>query len=191
MDQPIVLKRPKQQQTYLWPKKMPMQNFRPITFFIALSLLATACSTTKKTGSNSKNAPTSSVSMQLRKRIVDKAKQYVGSTYKYAGTNPNKGFDCSGFTFFVFKEFNVELSPSSAEQSKQGYKIPLDKVKPADLVFFGDASRIQHVAMVVERTKDGIVCVHSTTSRGVIVENVSNSTYWKPRILYARDVLSR
>ena len=170
---------------------MPVQNFRSLSFFIALSLLATACSTSKKTGSNSKNAPTSTVSMQLRKRIADKAQQYVGSTYKYAGTSPNKGFDCSGFTFFVFKEFNVEVSPSSAEQSKQGYKVPLDKVKPADLVFFGDASRIQHVAMVVERTKDGIVCVHSTTSRGVIVENVSNSTYWKPKILFARDVLSR
>ena len=170
---------------------MPVQNLRPLTFFIALGLLATACSTAKKSGNTTKNAPSSSASMQLRKRIVDKAQQYVGSTYKYAGTKPSSGFDCSGFTFFVFKEFNVEVSPSSTEQSKQGYKVPLDKVKPADLVFFGDASRIQHVAMVVERSKDGIVCVHSTTSRGVIVENVSNSSYWKPKILFARDVLSR
>lgn len=129
--------------------------------------------------------------MQLRKRIVDKAQQYVGSSYKYAGTSPNSGFDCSGFTKFVFKEFNVEVSPASAEQSKQGYRIPVDRVKPADLLFFGDASRIQHVAMVVERTKDGIICIHSTTSRGVIVENVSASSYWKPKILFARDVLSR
>lgn len=168
-----------------------MQHLRPLTFFLALGLLATACSTAKKSGTSTKTAPSSAASMQMRKRVVDKAKQYVGSTYKYAGTNPSSGFDCSGFTFFVFKAFDVEVSPSSAEQSKQGYKVPLDRVKPADLVFFGDEKRIQHVAMVVERTKDGIVCVHSTTSRGVIVENVSNSTYWKPKILFARDVLSR
>lgn len=129
--------------------------------------------------------------MQARKNIVSKARGYVGSTYKYAGTSPGTGFDCSGFTYFVFKQFNVEVSPSSAEQSRQGQKVALDKVKPADLVFFGDGSRIQHVAMVVERNKDGIVCVHSTTSRGVIVENVSTSTYWSPRLLFARDVLSR
>ena len=170
---------------------MPMQHPRLLALFAALTLLATACSTAKKGNTATKNTPSSPASMQLRKRIVEKAQQYVGSTYKYAGTSPKSGFDCSGFTSFMFNEFNVELSPSSAEQSKQGYKIPLDRVKPADLVFFGDASRIQHVAMVVERTKDGIVCVHSTTSRGVIVENVSNSTYWKPRILFARDVLSR
>jgi len=168
-----------------------MQHLRPLAFLLALGLLVTACSTAKKGGTSTKNTPTSTASMQMRKRVVDKAKQYVGSTYKYAGTNPSSGFDCSGFTFFVFKEFNVEVSPSSAEQSKQGYKVSLDRVKPADLVFFGDEKRIQHVAMVVERTKDGIMCVHSTTSRGVIVENVSNSTYWKPKILFARDVLSR
>jgi cell wall-associated NlpC family hydrolase len=168
-----------------------MQRLRPLTLLLALSLLATACSTTQKSGSSAKNAPSSAASMQLRKRVVDKARQQVGAAYKYAGTSPSSGFDCSGFTFFVFKSFDVEVSPSSAEQSKQGYKVPLDRVKPADLVFFGDEKRIQHVAMVVERTKDGIVCVHSTTSRGVIVENVSNSSYWKPKILFARDVLSR
>lgn len=129
--------------------------------------------------------------MQLRKRITDYAQKYVGASYKYAGTSPSTGFDCSGFTCYVLKEFKIKVSPASAEQAKQGAKVSLDKVRPGDLIIFGDNSHIQHVAMVVERKKDGIICVHSTTSRGVIVENVSTSAYWKPKILYARDVIGR
>lgn len=171
-----------------------MHSLRLLSVLLLLSVLVThACSTSRSgTRPSSGKMPTATgASMQVRKNIVSKAREYVGSTYKYSGTSPGTGFDCSGFTYFVFKQFNVEVSPSSAEQSKQGAKVALDKVKPADLVFFGDGSRIQHVAMVVERNKDGIVCVHSTTSRGVIVENVSASTYWSSRLLFARDVLSR
>lgn len=164
---------------------------RPFVWLLAAALLMTACTAPKKSSGSAPSQKSNAASMQLRKNIVNKAQKYVGTAYKYAGGQPSTGFDCSGFTSFVFKEFNIQLSPASAEQAKQGYKIPLEKVKPGDLIFFGDATRIQHVALVVERTKDGIVCVHSTTSRGVIVENISTSTYWKPKILYARDVLLR
>ena len=162
---------------------------RPFVWLLAAALLMTACTAPKKSSGSAPSQKSNAASMQLRKNIVNKAQNYVGTSYKYAGGQPSTGFDCSGFTSFVFKEFNIQLSPASAEQAKQGYKIPLEKVKPGDLIFFGDATRIQHVALVVERTKDGIVCVHSTTSRGVIIENVSTSTYWKPKILYARDVI--
>ncbi len=167
-----------------------MKNICSFSALVLFAILVMeACSTVKK--SNDPPASTNAASMQLRKRIIDKAEKYVGTNYKYAGTSPGTGFDCSGFTSFVLKEFNVQVSSASAAQAKQGYKIPLDRAKPADLIFFGDSNRIQHVAMVVKRTKDGIICVHSTTSRGVIVENVSTSTYWKPKILFARDVLSK
>ena len=156
-----------------------------------LILLFVACNTTKKSASKP-DAPvkaSNSANMQLRNRVVAYAQKYVGSPYKYAGTSPS-GFDCSGFTSYVLKEFNVKASPASAIQAKEGRSVSIDKVKPGDLVFFGEnSSRISHVAMVVKRSKEGIVCVHSTTSRGVIVENVSTSTYWKPKILFARDLI--
>jgi cell wall-associated NlpC family hydrolase len=160
---------------------------------LSLVLLFAACNALKKTGTKD-SAPAksgSSSSAQLRNRVVTYAQKYVGSAYKYAGTSPS-GFDCSGFTSFVLKEFNVKASPASAIQAKEGRSVPLERVQPGDLIFFGEStSHISHVAMVVKRSKDGIVCVHSTTSRGVIVENVSTSTYWKPKILFARDMISR
>lgn len=132
---------------------------------------------------------TSSAGAQLRNRVVTYAQKYVGSSYKYAGTSPS-GFDCSGFTSYVLKEFKIKASPASSMQAKEGKSVPVDRVKPGDLIFFGESSNhISHVAMVVKRSKAGIVCVHSTTSRGVIVENVSTSNYWKPKILFARDVI--
>jgi len=164
-----------------------------ISLFILILIIVLACNETKKTAKSGESAspPVNSASMQLRNRITGYAQKYVGASYKYAGTSPNTGFDCSGFTSYVLKEFKVKVSPASAEQSKQGVKVSLERVRPGDLVFFGDKNRIQHVAIVVERKKSGIICVHSTTSRGVIVENVSTSTYWKPKILFARDVIGK
>ena len=128
--------------------------------------------------------------MCFREALAGWGENYLGIRYRYAGRSPETGFDCSGFTHFVFKEFGLTLSPSSATQSKQGVHVPLNEVAPGDLLFFGSRSHIQHVALIVKRTEEGIFCVHATCSRGIIVENVSKSSYWAPRILYARDVLS-
>lgn len=166
-----------------------------VTFCIAL-VIAEACSLTKQTSSiKSRPAPSTSVhtsaDMKKRQKIVDYAKELVGSGYQYAGTSPKTGFDCSGLTSYVMKEFKIKLSPASAEQAKQGMPISLADVQPGDLVIFGDKKHIQHVAMVVERNKSGIYCIHSTNSRGVVVDNITTSKYWKPLTLYARDVITK
>ncbi len=127
--------------------------------------------------------------LQWRAEIIDYARQFVGIRYRYAGTSPETGFDCSGFTNFILKKFDTDITGSSFRQSVEGIRVPLSEVMPGDLLFFGRKGRIQHVAMVVEHNPNGIVCVHSTCSRGVVVENVSTSSYWRSRILFARDVL--
>lgn len=134
---------------------------------------------------------TEAIPTAFRKQIVDYGKKFVGTHYKYAGQSPKTGFDCSGFTSYVLKEFGVTASPASSIQAGEGRYVALDKVMPGDLIFFGESKqRISHVAMVVKRGAEGITCVHSTTSRGVIVENITQSTYWKPKILFARDIIS-
>jgi cell wall-associated NlpC family hydrolase len=158
-----------------------------ITTIVSLS----ACSALKSS-SKSGNTSSNSASMKMRQEITDYARKFVGTTYKYAGQSPSTGFDCSGFTSYVLKGFGVSLSPASAVQSTTGRRVSLDQVQAGDLLFFGESEKkIQHVALVVKRDKSGITCVHSTTSRGVMVENVSVSTYWKPKILFGRDVLGR
>ncbi len=128
--------------------------------------------------------------MQLREYISGYAQNFLGIPYHYAGRAPRTGFDCSGFTSYILKEFEVKASACSSTQATQGDKIELENVLPGDLVFFGYRGRVHHVAMVVECTAEGILCVHSTCSRGVVVENISTSRYWRPKILFARDVIS-
>lgn len=156
---------------------------------LLLVLLAIGCSTAKKTVKPPPDTRGMS-ERQLRDEVVRYALQLEGSTYKYAGTNPRTGFDCSGFTSYVLKQFQVTISPASSAQALEGRSVPLDAVQPGDIIVFGKNKRnIQHVALVVERSRKGIEVIHSTTSRGVIRENISTSAYWKPLILFARDVI--
>lgn len=153
-----------------------------------------ACSSSRTSTTSSKSVSRSytvAVATPFRQKVVDYGKKFVGTNYKYAGQSPKTGFDCSGFTSYVLNEYGVPISPASSVQAKEGRKVPLEKVMPGDLIFFGESKRkISHVGMVVKRGPEGITCVHSTTSRGVIVENVTQSTYWKDKILFARDVIS-
>ncbi len=130
----------------------------------------------------------SSKEQKLRNEIAQHAQKYVGAKYKYAGKSPN-GFDCSGFTGYVFEKFEINLSSSSQAQSTLGKKIPLNKAQSGDLLFFGKRGKINHVALILSNSKDGIEVIHSTSSSGVMVQNVSESDYWKPRILFARSVI--
>jgi len=168
------------------PSSRPRQTIaRFCTPFLLLFFLAASSFTT--TNSRAENDEM----MQMRDYITGYAQNFLGLKYRYAGVTPATGFDCSGFTSYILKEFDVKVSPSSARQSVQGMKIALDEVIAGDLVFFGRRGHIQHVAMVVERTAEGIFCVHSTCSRGIIVENISKSKYWKPKIMFARDVITQ
>ena len=128
---------------------------------------------------------------RLRQNITESSREHIGTKYKYAGKKPSTGFDCSGFTSYVYGQYSQELSSSSSAQSKQGKKIALKDAKSGDLIFFSrDGKTIMHVALVLSNTNEGITVIHSTSSKGVIIQNITKSNYWKPKILFARDVLS-
>lgn len=129
--------------------------------------------------------------MRLRQDIVSYAKKQIGKRYKYAGRTPKQGFDCSGFTYYVMGNFDINLSPSSRAQENEGHPIDISRAKAGDLIFFRRSKKgaVFHVALVVSNTQDGLTVIHST-SRGVVVDNISRSSYWKPKISTARDVVS-
>lgn len=164
-------------------------SLRSLLLFFAFLLLAFVSFSFKPVNKAPVNRAVDADTMQLRADITGYAKNFIGLRYRYAGTSPKTGFDCSGFTSYILDEFNVKISRCSRTQSNQGLKVSLDEVLPGDLIFFGSTRRIKHVAMVVENTPEGIICIHSC-SRGIVVENISTSKYWKPKILFARDVIS-
>lgn len=151
---------------------------------VVISLLLSSCSSTK-TVVKKPIKPTTKVD-----RIVSNALKYKGVRYKFGGTT-KKGMDCSGVVYVAFDSENVQLPRISRDMAKRGKKISLSKVKKGDLLFFRTSKSkrsINHVGLVVSHIKGQIKFVHATTSRGVIVSNLSEK-YWKKAFVKATTVL--
>ena len=162
-----------------------LKSYLSLTFLL---IILSSCFSLFGNGSNTTSVK--STESALRKDIVNYGEKYVGTKYKYAGKVPSTGFDCSGFTSYVMRNFDITVSSSSRAQAKEGKKISVSQAKEGDIVVFGKGGRINHVGLVVSNGSEGLRIIHST-SRGVVIDNVSNSKYWKPRIMYAVDVVSR
>lgn len=78
--------------------------------------------------------------------VVEYAKQLIGIPYRAGGTT-TAGFDCSGYTSYVFKHFNVDLPRIAADQTSVGAVVNKADLQPGDLVFFGKS--IYHVGIYV------------------------------------------
>ncbi len=87
------------------------------------------------------------------------------------------------------KKVNKTLPHNSTAQSKQGKKIPIKQAQAGDLVFFGRNGKVNHVAIVLENNGRELKVIHSTSSRGVIIEDVLRSSYWKPKLMFAGNIL--
>lgn len=127
----------------------------------------------------------------LRQDIVREAATHLGTRYLHGGSNPKRGFDCSGFTSFVMGQFEISVSPHSGTQATQGKSIEVDKALPGDIVYFtrSRGGRVFHVGLVEENGPEGLVIIHSSSSRGVVRENVHRSDYWRPKIAGVRRVI--
>jgi len=125
-----------------------------------------------------------------RNQIVHTAKKYIGKSYQYGGKKPSTGFDCSGFTSHVFNDIGINVSGPSHQQAKQGRKKSKRELEIGDLVFFGNNNRVSHVAIVADVNRNSIKVIHSTSSRGVVVDDITASAYWQKRYLFGRDVLN-
>ena len=108
-----------------------------------------------------------------------------GTPYLNGGSEPSRGFDCSGFVQWVFAQHGTVLPREVREQYDEGKKIGSDEVQAGDLVFFQTVSRgASHVGIALGSGE----FVHAPSSRGVVrVENYT-SGYWASRWVGARRI---
>ena len=119
--------------------------------------------------------------------VVDLAKQYLGYNYVSAGKSPSTGFDCSGFTSYVYKQFGVSLSGSSSGQASAGTHVSKSDLEPGDLLIFNNSSNssVGHVGIYIGNDE----FIHAANgSKGVITTSLSSS-YYDARYVDARRVL--
>jgi cell wall-associated NlpC family hydrolase len=127
------------------------------------------------------------VTLHAGSAIVNIAKEYLGVPYRYGGKNPKEGFDCSGFTGFVYREAGYgELARSADGQYDTLH--PVSPPQPGDLLFFkikGD--RISHVGIYAGDLK----FIHAPrTGKSVSYADLRNP-YWKKRYAGARSLFAR
>ena len=141
--------------------------------------------TSTKTTSQTTTAQTTTVPASGNgSAIVATAKQYLGYKYTYGGSSPSTGFDCSGFTSYIFKQYGISLNRTAAGQYSNGVAVSRANLQPGDLVMFGK-SGINHVAIYIG---GGQIIHASTPSTGVRIDSLSTG-YYNNNYVGARRVL--
>ncbi len=106
-------------------------------------------------------------------QIIAYAKQFLGTPYRYGGMSP-AGFDCSGFTKYVFSHFGIHLGRTTYDQVKNGTYVDKANLQIGDLVLFCQSGSVDHV---------GIYCgggnfIHSTRPGSDVKIDTLNSGYY-------------
>ncbi len=128
----------------------------------------------------------------LTHQLIATAKSQLGVPYKYATSNPNESFDCSGFTSYVYGTFELPHSRSSKDYGQLGEQVTLETCLPGDCILFSGTApgskTIGHVGIVISNDENGIQFIHCSSSKnhfGVVITNYHDSNYPK-RFLQVR-----
>jgi cell wall-associated NlpC family hydrolase len=117
----------------------------------------------------------------IRVKLVNFAKEYLGGRYVWGGTSLSNGVDCSGFVKAVYANMGYSLPRTSREQARSGNSISSSELKPGDLVFYGSSSYINHVAIYIGNGQ----VIHASNERdGIKISNM----YYRSPVKYARYI---
>ena len=164
--------------------------------FVLLTITITSFSAQGQQLSNRRHGTVlEQLEQNSRNNIVDQVINYAyrfrGTPYRYGAMSP-RGFDCSGFTSYVFKRFGINLDRSSRGQIFDGVRVKKTELQPGDLVFFqGRSGRggVGHVGIVTKVNEDNTFhFIHSACSSGV-TESKNTESYYSRRYVGACRVL--
>jgi cell wall-associated NlpC family hydrolase len=121
--------------------------------------------------------------------VISVGKTFLGIPYRWGGTTEN-GFDCSGFIRHIFDWFGVSLPRTSREMANYGSYVSRNELQKGDLIFFSGRNLkrgvIGHIGIVVEVTSEAVKMMHSSSSKGVHIEDLNKSEYFSRRYMTAR-----
>ena len=122
-------------------------------------------------------------SASLSRRVISLALQYEGVPYVFGGTSP-RGFDCSGFTQYVFSRSGLYLPRAADDQYAVGTPVSISRLQPGDLVFFSTYEvGPSHVGIYLG---DGDF-ISATSSSGIAITSLY-SGYWADCYIGARRI---
>jgi len=119
-------------------------------------------------------------------RLLKGAGSLLGTPYRWGGTSPDGGFDCSGLVNYVFRTaLGIELPRVSRDMARDGERVDRDALSAGDLVFFSRrGSRIDHVGIYLG---DGRFVHAPRTGKDVMVSELDTG-YWSRKFMQARRI---
>ncbi len=119
--------------------------------------------------------------------VLQSALSFTGIRYRYGGSSPLTGFDCSGFVGYVFRESAGLKLPRASYQmaSAEGLKLSRDELKAGDLVFFGPRKRVNHVGIYLGDDR----FIHAPSTGGRVRTDLLSNNYWRARFVSGKRVL--
>jgi cell wall-associated NlpC family hydrolase len=121
--------------------------------------------------------------------VITVSNSLIGTPYVWGGTSlQSGGFDCSGFTQYVFKQAGYNLNRVSTNQATQGTYVSKDALNPGDLIFFSIAmdGRISHVGIYLGAGK----MIQSPKTGDVVKVTDISTGYWQSRYITARRIIT-
>lgn len=165
----------------------PMKMYK-IPLLIAMAITFAFCKTEPKLTQPEKKTEVidnkAAADTSKREEIVAFAKKYIGTKYCYAGGSPEKGFDCSGFVNFVFKNFAIDLPRSSSGFTNLGTPLKPEEFRIGDiLVFYGyrDTNSVGHLGIICEANGMKSKFIHSSSGKemAVTISELGSEMYTK------------
>lgn len=147
---------------------------------------STGSGNTGDSGNSGNTGDSGNSSSNMGAQIVSTAKQYLGIPYKYGGSSPSTGFDCSGFVYYVLKSLGYSPYRTASSQYNMGTYVAKSDLQPGDLVFFQGTykSGISHVGIYVGNGK----FIHAPSTGKVVSYADLNSTYYTNHYYGARRI---
>ena len=120
--------------------------------------------------------------------VVNYAKQYVGIKYVLGGKSPETGFDCAGFTKYVYKNFGYTLGSIASAQDSVGTDVNRDELQSGDLLLFlnEEKTKIGHTGVYIS---NGDFIHAANPKRGVVTDNLNTNSYYNERYITARRIV--
>lgn len=121
---------------------------------------------------------------QAARGLIATASRYLKTVYIMGGASPG-GFDCSGFTHYVFRKHGINLPRTSIEQAQRGITVDADHLRMGDLVFFSTIRKgVSHVGIFISKG----LFIHSAADGVGVTMNNMFTRYWQDRFVTARRV---
>jgi peptidoglycan DL-endopeptidase CwlO len=117
--------------------------------------------------------------------LVNFAEKFIGTPYVWAGCDP-KGFDCSGFVYYVYSHFGINTTHNSYDFPQYGVPVSIDSCKTGDLILFthknSNSKKIGHIGIVISKFGEPLTFIQASSSKehgGVVITEYNKSKYEK------------